>query len=1147
MTSILIAWLVGALPLLGQTGTGWFGGTVTDPEDGVLQEAKVTLASVGTGQRREAVSGADGRFQFPSVEPGTYTVEVEATGFAVKRITEFTLSASETVEWRIPLSYETATFRVETVVSSAAGVRVQTAEAQSTRIITLKELETLPQIGRNPLQLALYVPGVSRDGGSGENSRVNGTRNGSTTTKQDGVLNVDPTLPRFGLTASAVNLDSIAEVRIVLSGGKAEYGRTAGAQIELVSQRGSNRFAGNLFHYHRNTLLNANRFFNNSAGIPRAKYLENTFGGSFGGPLFRNRTFFHLNFQGRETAQEVARNRTVPTETARAGVFRWRTPGGVLQSYDILANDPRRLGMDPAMVAKLAIVPLPNNPNLGDGLNTAGYLFNNAANASASQGTARVDHLWSETQRLFVRYSRAHFSQVDTLNSADSPYPGVAPGRQIAPNGGIAIGFDWQLRPGMSNETRVGRSFYDVTFLRPRGKGPVVIPSSFANPDFGSATAGRNVPVWEVNESLSWIRGKHNWKFGGVWQRTGDNRFSENGTYPNLVISRNFGNVPAPSIGPGGAVISAADRTRFENLYNDLLGRVANVNQTYFSDLERYLPAGTPLRRNFRWQDWGFYVQDDWRLTRRLHVNLGLRYELFQPPVEANGLMGRLNRTDALLGFEPMTDLAVERSQRYHPRDRNNLAPRAGFSFDPTGKGKTAMRGSFGVFYERGIGQLAVAMDSETPGFTFAGQTLPNAAPGSDARVRDGLPLPVPPASVNRVMPVTRQASVVTASNYLPRPYVLNWTFSVQHEIAKSTVLEASYVANRGVKLGQTLNVNQRELTRHGFLNDFVELRAFQATGAAVRADNALARMFGSAPAAIAAMGAVNVQLGAAGTAAENVDRTAFARYAAVGLPQSYVRLFPQFSTLYVAEASGRSYFDSLQVSLRRDAGWLRTNVNYMWSKNLDTMFGDNGDGDDVPMNRYDLRASRGLANAHLPHSVNVTAMARLPFGWGRRFGRGMPRVLNMLAGGWDVGLLGRAQSGFAFAVPSPVDTYGGGSMANYSGGRIGAVQKRGDGVWYLTAGQMQLFTIPEPGRMGTMGKGMLQTPFTWNTDVSVVKRIPITEFQSLMVRMEAYNVTNSVVFSGPNTNLLNPGGFGRISGTVNTPRTLQVALRYSF
>ena len=204
---------------------------------------------------------------------------------------------------------------------------------------------------------------------------------------------------------------------MVLNGARAEYGRNAGAQVELITRSGTNSFNGNLFDYLRNTALNANSFFSNAAGIPRPKLIQNIFGGSLGGPVRRDRTFFFFNYQGRRQQSDLVSNRTVLTPEAKRGIFRWRPPGASgIQSFDIVRNDPRGIGIDREVAKVFALLPDPNNFDVGDGLNTAGFRFNSPSSVVFDQWTLKTDHNLGSGHRLFFRYSWGKYTVPDSIN-----------------------------------------------------------------------------------------------------------------------------------------------------------------------------------------------------------------------------------------------------------------------------------------------------------------------------------------------------------------------------------------------------------------------------------------------------------------------------------------------------------------------------------------------------------------------------------------------------------------------------------------------------------------------------------------------------------------------------------------------------------
>ncbi|MBM3762513.1 MAG: TonB-dependent receptor [Acidobacteria bacterium] len=439
----------------------------------------------------------------------------------------------------------------EAISVEANAIQVNTADAQKARSISMREINTLPQLGRGPLALAALTPGVSVDAGDQSFSRVNGLRQGSNNTRLDGIDVNDNVVPRFGLALTPSNTDSVEEVRIITNGGKAEFGRSAGAQIEMVTRSGTNQFHGNAFEFLRNSKLNSNTFFNNAASTARPKFNQSIYGGSFGGPAIKNKVFFFGNFQGTDSRQDVSRNRTVATSEAKQGIFRWRDSAGNIQSFDIARNDPAGRGVDSPMRNIFNLTLPANNTEVGDGLNTAGHRLNIAAPAKSYQGTGKVDWQMTPLHRIFFRYSKLKAETVDNLNNAERTFPSQKDSAILNDRYGFSIGSDWTLSPNLINEFRAGRQFGLTQFLRPdRPSGPAVFTVLFTDPINTAFGQHRNTPVNDFTDNLTILRGKHTLKTGVNFRHV--KQFAENfaGIYPNVNLARVNGNIAPAALGP---------------------------------------------------------------------------------------------------------------------------------------------------------------------------------------------------------------------------------------------------------------------------------------------------------------------------------------------------------------------------------------------------------------------------------------------------------------------------------------------------------------------------------------------------------------------------------------------------------------------
>lgn len=1171
-----LAILVLALPLAyGQSNNGRIEGTVQDPTGALVPGVQMTATNLRTQFKVEGLSGEQGQYVLTALPPGIYRLTVELKGFRKADIEPIEVNVGATVAQNIKLDLGSIE---ETVSVEARTLSVQTTDSQVTRSINIRDIDTLPQLARTPITLAAFQPGVQTNTGDVSFSRVNGLRTSSTNSKLDGIDMNDSVVPRLGLSLTANNTDSIGEFRVVLGGGKAEYGRNAGAQVELVTRSGTNQFHGNAFDYLRNTVLNANDFFSNQSGQTRPKFIQNIFGGSFGGPVFKDKTFFFGNYQGRRTQQETVRNRTVYTDLAKKGIFQWKDAGGSIQPFDFAAADPRGIGIDKGVAAINAQMPLPNNFDLGDGLNTGGFRFNTPSNSFEDQYTLKGDHNITATNRAFFRWSWQRNSSIDTLNNAERTYPGQIDGTQGGHRWGYAIGDDW-MSQRFVNEFRIGYQMATTDFLRPnRPNGPAYRTNLVTDVQYALFAQGRWSPVIDLTENLTWLHGTHTFKMGTNLRRTLQHAYDLAGTQPNLTTTTNNGNSVPTNI--GSQIPAGATRTQFERLYNDIMGRLDQVIMTFYSDLDQFQPAGAPRVRDYVLKEGGFFFQDDWKVTRKLTLNAGLRYEVFLKPTEKNTLQGRLDQAELVDGINQITNLTIKRSNDWISTDWNNFAPRFGFAYDLKGDGRTAIRGNYGIYYDRAIGAVASGVDGLTPGFAQQVPVFPNQTPGSDIRYSDMYPSPQRPANPVLTLAATRSTNIRIINPNLRTGYVQNYSLSIQHEIIRNTLVDVSYVGNRGLKLYMHRDVNQPRVTAD-FLNDFRQLAAFSANNSiVVPASNVFVRLFGTATAAVTAAGATNLANGNLGTVIENLDRssTNFNKYAAAGLPDTYFRNYPQFNQVQLGTNDGRSYYDSLQISVRRTVGALKAGFNYTWSHALDNFGGysttsstQDGNGYAPPIDNYDLRLMRGTADFDRRHSFNSNIAYTLPVGKGQKFGGSKGALFDSLLGGWDTGVLTTWQTGAPFTIFSQrasgsqatsSTTYNSNSWMNYSGPRGGSIDRRADGVYFFSPDQVAQMTgpaaFPGVGELGTSGRNSFRNPRFFNMDASLVKKFRIKENHAIAFRAEAYNVFNNPNFEFTSTNLptsnniiTNAPSFGKFSRTVGgqgtSARTMQVTLRYDF
>jgi hypothetical protein len=1158
-----------ALSLSAQPPVSRLEGTVEDPSGSAVSGARITAENQQTGFNATTLSDSQGFFVFLSLSPGTYSLAVEAAGFRSAQLSGLVLNISSTATAPVRLELGATSETVNVVANENP---VQLADAQGGGAVERRDIEVLPQQERNPMKLAVFQPGVQVMAGTVGLSHVNGARQGSNEVKLDGIDISEPISPALGYSTPLPS-DLVEEFRVITYSAKAEYGRNSGAQIEIISRSGTNELHGSIFEYLRNTALNANDFFNNQVGKPRPKLVYNAFGATLGGPVRRDRTFVFASYQGYREKQETPRNSLVLTDTAKSGIFLWRTsPGAAIQKIDIAKSDPRHLGIDPVIAETLRMLPSPNSfgstsdGRASDGLNTGIYRFNSPADSNRDMWLFRLDHKLGNRVSLFFRANALHEDSVDVINGGDPPFPGQPAGLLKPRSSGFSVGGDWILSRTTANTFRAGRSLISLDMTRPsRLAAPMISATEWTNPLNPQSPHRAASTIDELTDHLSHVVHGHTLKTGGdirLLQVENVGAIND-AVYPIVFMNDDHGNNLAPStVGPSDpGMISNADRQQLDNLFNQLLGRISGVQQFFYSDLKQLFPVGTTRVRNFRIHDYHAFLQDDWRVQRNLTLNLGLRYEFNGVPFERDGLEGTVDKAAQVSRSSQISDLTVATASRWYNNDWNNFAPRFGLVWDPGGDGKMAVRASYGIFYDDLVGNAFIFVDANTPGFSQTRSFFPNEQPGKDVRLSDGIPTVPRPDSPTLRPPLDRSQNLALFSPNLRTGYVHEYSFSLQREIARNTVIDAAYVGKRAVKLFMQVNVNQRKIDGD-FLNAFRELQAFRLRGATVPPTNTLVRLFGSAQAAVMAIGPNVIQSGAAGSAADTVDLSNYAGYAKAGLSDFYIRNFPQYNAVYLATNEGRGYYDSFQLSLKRQAGNARFAVNYTLSKSIDNGANEGGGFGYYQIDNFNLRLNRARSNFDHPHVLLGSGTYTIPVGRKRRVGANWPRWLDSVAGGWDVGLLAIWESGTPFSVLSGFQTAATSSpsLADFSGDRnIGAIDRRADGVYWLSPEQIARFSAPAAGEVGNSGRNAFRGPRLFNTDVSISKTFPFIERNIILFRAEAYNLFNNVNFANPAASLGMSAALGRISSTVQGqpgaplgeplggPRVLQLAARWEF
>jgi hypothetical protein len=1226
--------LLFASPLQAQSGTGRISGLVKDASGGVVPGVTVLAVHEETGIRQETVTTEAGLFLFPSLPVGPYTLRAELSGFRPVTRAKNLLTVGSDLDITIVL--EPGDLR-EAVVVTAESPTVQTTESSLSTLVPRETIVTLPLNGRNPLHLIGLVPGVAghsaeatASGGTATHY-INGDRGRGITTTQDGIDISDPVIPRGELTNAPVNPDALQEFRVITSNAKAEYGRSAGGQVELVTRSGTNVFNGAAYEFLRNTALDANSYFNKRQGLPKEILRRNQFGGSIGGPIQRDRAFFFLNYDGMRRTQETSQLVTVPTEALRNGIFRFVTQpcagetaarnrptcvdaGGnplvPVSAYSFAQNDPRGLGLDPVMQQEiLAFLPLPNDFTVGDGLNTAGYRWNSPSESPVDSITTRMDYTVNTRQGLFVRYSNAFRNDLinDIINT--TPRPMSWPARvRLSDQQGAAIGHKWTISNRLVNELTAGYTRNVLDFADPQHprtyeicRGSCIFTSPFV---YWPGTA-REPTELQFLDNVTWLRGAHAFKAGVnvrhyyIKQTRGaGNPF---GIFPSITFSRldaSFsGNNTLGVARPDGSRvdltasgINATDRNNLNTFYNVLLGRIGRIDQSFYSNGREFSPL-QPLTLDQRIGEYNFYVQDDWRITQNLTLNAGLRYELNSVPYDAAGVQVVPDRPlDGSEGPVTFVPAGPETGREWFKRDNNNFAPSVGVAWDPTGSGKTSLRASYRLAYQRlitwalnvveqrqpatSLNQFLVA--PRDPAIAGADQILrlnellkqgrvPQPQAGVALSLNNGVPQLTTPPTINRTPPNNRNEQPLFFDPDVTTPYMQQFIVGVQRELWKDTVLEVAYVGSRGSDLFRMVNVNQMDLVSNGFIRDFQAARQnLLANGNPNVGEPTgnFGRLYGGT---IPASVYPDIQNSNVGLLADALDRrTQGIGLAAAGLPDNFFRPNPQFTIAGLGCTCSSSAYNALQIQLqKRFSAGVAFAANYTLARSTDDVSNDTrGAGTElvVPSDPRNLDLDRGRSDFDVRHVVRGHFIWDLPFGQGRRWASGASGFLNALVGGWQVNGILDASSGFPFSVYSGFHTFsfydsgtrvattsanGTTNRADYSGsGGVGQVRETDRGVEFFSAEERALFQTPEAGATGSK-RNLFTGPGYFQVDLGIFKNIRVAG-RRLELRTEIFNLFNTVNFSDPNP-LVTAGSFGTITDTRVPPRIVQLGVKWYF
>ncbi len=1072
--------------LWAQSGASNLSGLVTDATGGVVPGAEITVSNIENGLERTAESDSAGRYHFALLPPGVYILLAQSEGFAdvVAEGLEVRVNTNTT----FPVVFESVAAVTETVTISADAAQLNTTDASVGNSFGTKPIRQLPLNARNPAGLLSLQAGVTflsadpldaRRAGDIRNGTVNGAQSDQSNVTLDGV-DVNDQNGRLPFTSVLRNtLDSIQEFRVVTTTANADLGRSGGAQVSLVTKSGSNEIHGSLYEFHRNTATAANDFFNNSAGVERAKLIRNVFGGSVGGPIKQDRAFYFFNYEGRRDASEGSAVRTVPTDSMRNGFVKYRTVGGGVQELDpafIRAEiDPLNTGPNAATLDYFRAFPAPNDSTVGDGLNTAGYRFTASTPLIWNTYISKVD--WNADRngahRMFVRLN----FQNDSIGGTPQ-FPGQPPNRETQDTSrGVAFGYTGLLGSGVVSTFRYGFTGQKIDLTGVQTGARVSLGDSLIDNLEGTTTPlNTYLPAHTVAEDVSVMRGPHTLQFGGVFRSIRNRRLNFGAGY-HFAKQAAWAMDDAPAIFDGPLPAAPANPGIYRETMATALGIINLFEANYNYDLDgNALPAADPTSRTYGKEELELYFQDTWRVRPGLTVTAGLRWSLIPPVREVNGLQvsivphlsdyialrqqlaesGRPTREAGPIGY-----VAADSAQGGPLWDTHakNFSPRIAVAFSPQirdgflgklfgGPGKTSVRAGAGLFYSVfGMGMMqmldrnAFGLASRVTKQDFTVAAAPRFSGLSD--VPAGGLLPPPPGGPGTPSPRGLTWSQGADSRVLP-PYSINPTFSVARELGGGFLLEVGYVG----RLGRKLLTNDTAVAQYANFKDpasgqylldaLRELESMSRDGRPTQSVGPVAfweNVYSGAatPELTATQRVYDVLRNTGsdtGTAVYYLDYTCSPFCSDLG---AGAFMNPQFWGFDALRSFGTSTYHSMQASLRKAfSKGFQFDFNYTLSKSRDLVsvgsrrsLGDRFG--QIPsdtywsafsvINSWDRESQRAVSDFDMRHQMNANWVAELPFGRGKPLLAGMGPAGQALLGGWQVSGLWRYTSGLPLSV----------------------------------------------------------------------------------------------------------------------------------
>jgi len=1166
--SILVMLLCATLAL---AQTGSIQGTVTDSVGAVVQGAEITVRNLGSNAVRTATSSGTGAYSIPSLPPAAYDITVKMASFKTFHASDVQLTVAQVLSVNVQLEPGAVSEEVQVRADQIPDVDLESSQVSN--LVDERAIKDLPLITRNPYELVLLSPGTSQTNSRLGGYTVNGARERNNNFLLDGVDNNDTSVPGIAGGVLGADPESTQEFRVITNNFNAEFGRNTGAIIDVVTKSGTNDFHGNAYEFGRwNAFGGARDWFNRASEGPQDPYIRHQFGFSIGGPIRKNKTFFFFNDEMDRFITTLTGTSVVPTQAFKTGVFNFtyidpNTLGSTTVPVDLSpssSNNVYGLPIDPTVQKILALYP--DAPQSADGVSGVIH-YPSSSRTSSYQTVAKIDHHFTDRQTLSVRYGYDHATDPNPFHddilpdnvgatSTKSITQGLSASMVSSFNSNLLNSFTFGWNRIYANFNCTGLDKLDsVSPLDQFGNGVDYAMDPFTSFGCISLTSDgqfRTTGTTSYTDTLSWVHGAHTFKFGGDFRdvhERGPNSFASRrqlglNTFALFGDPFNVGfnliDIPGVTDQPniGFAVSDAASA---------LYGFIAtDLNAEFFDKTGNRVPTDDKL---FRQHEYDGFVQDTWKVRRNLTLSLGLRYQFNGVPYEENANLSNL-LSDPSNTFPVVLSLVGPGTgHQLYDDDYSNIEPRVGFSWDPWGDGKTAIRGAFGIFHDRVFGNLfgnargnpPFEQDYSTQPFDSIGNTF--SGPGTPA-----VPVIVPNTTPSATIPdydgTVGGLAPTLFDTHFRNAASNNWNFGIQRELGGNNTLEVAYIGSKGSHIYRAVDGNPPDP------NLVDQLVAFCSDPT-----NSFTDSFGNTSSCTPnEVSGLNLYNGA----------------------QSFFTPMPFNAVAHNAliqpaynRSVANSIYNALQAKItRRMTHGFQIQGSYTYAHAIDDSPDpiDPGQGARTfPRNSRDLGQDRSNSDNDVRH-VGV-----INYSWEAPFGKGKPYLSSGVIGRIFEGIqfsgITTLQTGHPFEIRGRTDSQRTGiaSWGDLVGDPYAPGQNDDPAI---NGGNKVIFSNPAAfqnpqinGRAGNIGRNQFYGPAFVNFDLVFTKNIRITERFRAELRVEGFNIFNHPNFTNPGdqsaaspgNQIGNVGVFGLSTATVGRPdgttsaRQMQVALKLNF